>query len=344
MAVAVLPVIVAAAVLAIFAFAAAQLLRPILAGALARVPVVGGWIQNQIDILIIGAVVIVSDQIEAGIGELGNLFSAYFNMAWGDVVWIGYALDHSWAAVDRVANQLLPLKMAEQSAYTTRVWLETSAHTDYVWAQSTAHTDAVWAIESTHADYVWAQSTAYTTRVWQATSAHADFVWKESTDYTTRAVGDLAKHVDYVWGVTAGYAEALVGREMQRALDAERQLAIDLAAAGAGTIGTVESLWRQETARARGAEAGIAAVGAAAVAAVAARVATIEDSPCQRFCGPLGDLGGLLQGLEDAGLAAILLGVIAQARTSPRELAQELDDLVVPAFRSAYSSLSLGIP
>jgi len=344
MAIALLPEILVAFVLLLLAFAAVQLFRPLLVAVLSQMPIVGVWVAVRVNGLLVAITAIMAGEINAASGIITNLITAVFNDVWGNRVWTGYALEHAWSAINFIANVLIPVKMAEQAAYTTMVWVNTSAHTDAVWAGVTAHTDFVWKVTGEHTDFVWAASTAYTSAVWKAATDHADFVWRESTAFTQRSVSDLAAHVDYVWTTTAGYAEALTGQEMRRALDAERQLAIDIAVVGAGAIGTVENLWQQETSRARGAEGAIATAGAAAVAAVAARVAEIEDSPCQRYCGPLGELGQLLQGLADVALPALLVALAEEAIQHPADVASMVDRTIRPAAGAVYNGMQLGIP
>jgi len=344
MVIAVLPEIVAALALLLLAFAAVQLVRPIIVGVLSKLPLIGGWVSTQVSILLLSVTIVGAGSIDAGINAITSLITSVFNDVWGHRVWTGYALEHAWAALDRVVNALLPLKLAEQAAYTTMVWVSVSAHTDWVWAQEAAHTDYVWAQVAAHTDYVWAQATDYTTRVWKLDSAHADYVWAQATAYATRIVADEAAHVDYVWGVTTRYAETLMGQEMQRAMDAERSILAAMAAATAGAIATTENLWGTETARARGAEAGIAAAATAAVAAVAARVTSIEDSPCQRYCGPLGDLGALLDGLSAVVLPAAMIALIEECMTHPADVAAAIDANVAKPAQQLAAAFQLGIP
>lgn len=92
-----------------------------------------------------------------------------------------------------------------------------------------------------------------------------------------------------------------------------------------------------------GAQAATLAAAAAIVAPVAAAVTSIEESPCMKTCGPLGDLGQLLQGLEDAGLLVILIGLMEEARTNPGQVASMIDATVGAAGRDVLKSLQLGI-
>lgn len=76
--------------------------------------------------------------------------------------------------------------------------------------------------------------------------------------------------------------------------------------------------------------------------AIEAEVTTIRDSPCMRYCSPLGDLGQLLQGLEDAGLLLIMLGLIEEARHNPQEVQSVLRNVFVPLVDDAANVVGLG--
>jgi hypothetical protein len=77
---------------------------------------------------------------------------------------------------------------------------------------------------------------------------------------------------------------------------------------------------------------------------IAAAVTAIEQSPCQRFCSPLGDLGQLLQGLENAGMLAIMIAMVEAAMHDPAGLEAEIARDIVPPIRGVLSGLQLGIP
>lgn len=87
----------------------------------------------------------------------------------------------------------------------------------------------------------------------------------------------------------------------------------------------------------------LAQVGAVVVPLEQA-ITDIQNSPCMKACGPLGDLGGLIQGLEDAGLAAIMLALIAQATSDPAQLVVDIDSDISPLIKSTAHSFQLGIP
>lgn len=85
----------------------------------------------------------------------------------------------------------------------------------------------------------------------------------------------------------------------------------------------------------------IARAQAIAVPIVAA-ISAIEDSPCMKVCEPLGDLGQLIQGLEDAGLLAILIALVAETRTNPMAVQSALRTVVVPIVTDASGSVGIG--
>lgn len=92
------------------------------------------------------------------------------------------------------------------------------------------------------------------------------------------------------------------------------------------------------------AEQAISARIGALAATTAIAITAIEDSPCMKMCEPLGDLGTIIQGLEDAGLFAIFLSLIDEARTNPEALESMFSDTIAPIARDIASSLQLGIP
>ena len=82
----------------------------------------------------------------------------------------------------------------------------------------------------------------------------------------------------------------------------------------------------------------LAATLGLALSQVTSRVQTLENSPCQQFCGILGELGQLLQGLELAGLIAL----VAEAYAHPDQVVRTIEqDLVQPVEQGVSSALGL---
>lgn len=162
--------------------------------------------------------------------------------------------------------------------------------------------------------------------------------------YAEQLAVDAIQHADQV-AITAEhyaaasaiaverYAEQLVGTEAQRAAGAEQALR-DYA----GAIG------RALEADISAAEARATAAAAAGTAVVATAVQAIENSPCIRNCGPLGEIGQLATDLEGAGLLAILLGLLAQATTDPQGVAEGMRTVLVEPAQAALAGLGVKVP
>lgn len=247
-------------------------------------------------------------------------------------------------AVWRVRYQALPAVEAQLVAYVQSLAGEIIQYAAGLVAQAEARADAEVASVARYAGELVAGAEA---------RADAEIVdvehFVESTAATVTAyAGQLAVDVERAAEagdqVVADYASALAGDVL-----AEAVRLVAGAEALAESIGIASQDFTREAVGAAEAEAGAAiavaaAAATAAIAGVAVRVSEIEDSPCQRACSPLGDIGQLVQGLEDAGLLAILLGVVAEALHDPKTLATELQDATVVPARAAMAALSgLGI-
>lgn len=77
----------------------------------------------------------------------------------------------------------------------------------------------------------------------------------------------------------------------------------------------------------------------ALVAPIAAAVTAIEDSPCMQTCDVLGGVGDILQGLEDAGMLVIMLGLVSECLSDPGSVQNVLRAAVVPLVHDAASSI-----
>ena len=97
----------------------------------------------------------------------------------------------------------------------------------------------------------------------------------------------------------------------------------------------------QRTELARAEAATIARVVAIATP-IEAAITSIENSPCMKVCEPLGGIGQLLQGLEDAALLAVILGLIDECLHDPVTVQQVLRSTVVPIVTDAANSVGVG--
>lgn len=342
--VAALDVVVVALVALILAVALFPLFRPLISGALADIPVVGTWLSDNVDLL---------------------LFRGYVSA----LTWIGQAIS-PWSDLVRRVRVALTLwtetttQFAEQTY--AHVWLlryftipESARQVEQLalgwvrdaerYALALAEQGAAYARELFRgaAAYALGLFTAAIAYVQASTATTIAYV-QASTASALRYARDLsAADVAYTQAAVAGaenYARALFTESISytqvAVLGAER-LAERI---GADAEGYARALERVAVQHADQVGAAVGAAAAAQAARVASRVASIEDSPCQQFCGPLGELGALLGGLEAAGLTAILLGMISEARSDPAALERTIREEVAPVVIGAARSLQLGLP
>lgn len=91
------------------------------------------------------------------------------------------------------------------------------------------------------------------------------------------------------------------------------------------------------------AEANAIARATAIAAPISAAVTAIEDSPCMKACDPLGDLGSLIQTLDDLGLMALVAALLEEATSDPSAVADVLRSDFVPLVHDAVSTFGLNV-
>lgn len=275
---------------------------------------------------------------------LASLISAPFQAIWTDLRALVVATEHLYWSQHRMRTVTVPAIYAWTWTELVRAYQSAIAHADQVGARDLAYARqlVVQAMARADAEHVQAL-------------LHAEQLARAEQEYAHQLVVQAMARADVEFGQATRYAEQLAlaeqayaGDLFRESLDYARSAAAGAEAYARGLGLLVEDYARSltGTAIAHADQVGAAAVGAAAVAtaAVAVRVQAIEQSPCQRFCSPLGDIGGLLQALADAGLLAALLALVQEARSHPELVARELDDVFRPAAQAAARSLRLGIP
>jgi len=280
---------------------------------------------------------------EASANALASAIQAPFQAIWTDIRALVLATEHLYWASDRIRTVTIP------GVYSW-TWSQLVA----VYQASIAHADAVGARDVEYARQLALGLLARADAEFVEAVRHADAVGLQVAEYARQLAAQDAAYALQLATQEAAYVQAVAAAEAAYAGDLFRE-ALDYARAGAlgaeayaRGIGTlVEDYARTLTGDAithsDAAASAVAAVAAAATAAVATRVRDIEDSPCQRFCGPLGDLGSLLQGLENAGLLALMVALVEEARTHPDQVADAIGGVVRPLAQDAVRSLQLGI-
>lgn len=91
------------------------------------------------------------------------------------------------------------------------------------------------------------------------------------------------------------------------------------------------------------AEAEAIARASAMVVPIAAAITAIEDSPCMKACEPLGDLGSLIQTLDDLGLMALVAALLQETVSDPAAVQDVLRSDFVPLVKDAVSTFGLNV-
>lgn len=166
-------------------------------------------------------------------------------------------------------------------------------------AAAAADARQLYAAAISHADQVGAAAVAYTQEVGAAVEAHAD-------------QGDAAAEA---------FAQAIGAEALAYTQQVGAALTGDLELARRDLQGYTDAMGRATSAYAAALAAAVGAYAAARSDALAVAVQGIEDSPCQRFCAPLGGVGEWVQDLETAGLVAALVALAGESVHDPAGVA-----------------------
>lgn len=188
--------------------------------------------------------------------------------------------------------------------------------------------DVQYVIAVTHADQAAAAVGQYARQLVATAMQRAD------AEYVT-----AVHHADAVGATVADYARQLAGEALQFTQVAEGVLRLELEQVRADTLDYARTLEGIAVRHADQVGAAVATGAAAATGAVAARVLDIERSPCMRACSPLGEIGGLLQALGDAGMAALLVEMAAELARDPGGAAGALDQVAGAPVRELVGEL-----
>jgi hypothetical protein len=331
--VAVFAVVAVALGVLLLAYAAQPFIRA-LVGALSGLPLgIGSWVARSEISMLNGFFNAVNAWVGASVGAAADLVHV--------VTWYQWQLFDKLAAIDqatltslqRIVGHTIPAAFNRAISftidsvraavhYTEALYNLAIGYSNARFQAAIAYTQAVGAQELAFAEARFAQAVAFAQALNAQALAFDQALFAQEIAYAQALHAQETRYAQALNASALGFAEDAFGK----AIDYERQLygqAIDYA----GRIGAQD----RDYARAIGAQA--IGYAAAAAGAVAASVVALENQPCIRFCGPLGDLGQLLQGLEDMGLAALLLGLAGEAIHDPHGTQRTIDQLVGAPMR-----------
>ena len=339
-----LDVVVLAAVAAILAMAFLPLFRPLLGSGLSQLPIVGDWLAPRVDGVLFSAYIGSFRFVEASIRPLVDMIVRVRWVMFMVPGWTVNAFFGAYQATLKLRDVYIPA--AERRLTDFVNWSSGVLRGEY----SALHRIAIdyinWSSGVLRGEYTGLFRYAVDFINWSSGVLRGEYtgLFQQAAASIVAAEERAGLYARLLAGQAEGYALGLA-RSLLASLDA-RVMDLERFAerVGADAEGYARTLRELGDAYARELVMAAAAIAAAEVAAVAVRVRAIERSPCQRFCGPLGDVGELLQELGDAGLLALMLELISESRRDPGGVARAIDGSIGQVARSTAGALQLGLP
>lgn len=327
-------VVVALAAL-LLAFAAVALFRPFILGALAQLPLVGGWAQSNVESMLLRVAASAVGWIQASIAPL----TWAVDRVWAERHYVGLAnlnaLQTAYNVLAAQAGAINWIIRAYVPDQVRAVLALAVAHADQLAAALDAQVRQALTLALAHTDQVAALLVALVRQALLEAVTHADQLAALLDAQAHQLASLTLTRIDQVAQQLEAIDRQLFGQAIEFAQAESRAVAADLAAEGERWRSAVHQLDVEGHLLSDQAVARAVDIARALTVPLAAAVTTLEDSPCQQFCSPLGDLGQLLQGLEDAGLAALLVALAADAIHDPEGTARSLTDLLGGPARDA---------
>lgn len=329
----------AVALVAILLIAAVVLLGGLLGALMQRLP----WPLAQIGYAIVRPWEdIVTSQVQwaqSSAQAFAQSLGALFINPWYAIGDVQGAVTHVIWALWRIRYQAIPNALNQAQAFAAQ---QATAVAQYALALAQANTRIAWAIGQQAEAFAAQQATAvaeYALALAQRNTQIAQSLFGRAETDAAAGIAGAEGYAQALQRQALGYAQGLFGQAIGHAdqvgVDAEgyAQALQKLALGYAGQVGA-EAIAHADAVGVRAEE-----YAQALAVPIATAVTAIEDSPCMRACGPLGDIGQLIQQLEGAGFLALLLELLREAESQPAEVATMLDRVFTGPAREAYSSL-----
>lgn len=334
-----LVLVVGGLVAAILGISIYALFRPLLSAALGGIPYAGPWIAQHVEELLATMVGAAALGVDAAIGPLADLFrralAVLDTLTRYTVGTIDNVFNRMWALV----HQDLPALEQRADAYSEQLARIAIAHADQAVQAAIGRADQEFEAAIHHTDQVGQVAIQRADQDARQAIAYAQQLAQTALDQVQATAQTLAQALDQEAGTQARYTDQVAQTVLEYVQAVQHDLGMELEQVGAQDQEYARALERIAVDHADQVGAAVAAATAAATAEVVARVQDLEHSPCQQRCGVLGELGDLLQGLEDAGLTALLLAVLDEVEHDPQAVQQVLRKDVVPIFKDALGAL-----
>lgn len=335
-----IPVVLIALIALIVAFIFYPTLKALVTPLLAVQPFgIGDWVGRQVDALIGAAYRTVAPWAQAQIGFASQLILAPYNYVsrlfhWSVLIDQAMAINLYALVAIRIPQAYVDLS---RLTYTVR---------DQVLSYTLGWANALQALTYTVRDQVlsyalglYGLATQLTYTIRDQVLSYALGLYGLATQLTYTVRDQVLGYVDGTAAADRAYAEALQRQALgyaqegiQDALGAAERARAEAEAYAQAAAG--QALRYADQVRAQA----IAHADALAVP-LAAAVTALEDSPCIKACEPLGEIGQLIQDLEGAGLLALLLALVEEARTHPDQVTAMLGEVFTGPAHEGLTSV-----
>ena len=340
-AVGVLDVVVIGFVFLLLLLAARQLFGPVFEGALSQIPLVGGWISGNVNTLVVRLIVraaAVGAQSLSPVADLIRRVRAATGIYTWDVI---YALEDHFDVSWRILHLSLPAAVKGATDYAAQLYNQ-AANLDFLYSQALyAYAKGLYDQAVTLEYHLFQTATDYAAQLYNAAANLAAIYYGLAVSEARRLFGLSVAYTDQQIRGTDSYVAALHDQAIRFTQDATASAERYAQQVGADAEGYARALQGQAIRYADQIGAQATTYAQALALPIAAAVMAIERSPCQQFCNPLGELGQLLQGLEDLGLAALLIGLAEASVHDPQGTANEIRALVQPVSQE-LAQLTVG--
>lgn len=334
-AVAGIDVVVVALMALILAYASWLLLRPIILGMLAELPVVGGWAADRVDWLVGRAVSVVQGWISSALQAAIDLITRVRTAATYSLWWCVQTLEEVVNVAWQLRYVVIPGAIAQAIGYANQLYTAAVQYALALYYADLQYTIALVTQDEEYARSLFASGLAFTESEFAGAIA-----------FTRSAFASLLAYAGAQFAAEIAFTQ----REVASAEQFAHSLYVAETAWAAGEIASAEryagqlaaadreyalALQRLALGYADAVGASVLAAAGALVIPLAADVQAIRTSKCFRACDVLGDLGA---GLQDLDMALILALMVAGA-TDPRGGLAVVEETIGGPARSALDAV-----
>lgn len=323
----------------ILLFAAYSIYRPLVIDVLGNLPIVGGAVARIATNLLDRGVAVAQSWAQAATAPAQFVI----DHVWADLHFNAW---HVSANLDQFYNWVHWIQKALIPYWTGKLWdainltfTQSLQFTQLLVTQTQMLARELFQNANLYATQLSIAANLYATQLYLAGQDFARLLFSQALGYTDARVTGAEGYARQLAADSGAYARQLQGEALQftrdGVLDAERfaqrvgvdaegyaRALHDVAIGHADAVGAAVGLYALSLAR-----------------PLTDAITRVEESPCFRYCNPLGDLGRLAQGLEEAGLAAFLIGMVAEGLRDPSGTAKEINGVLGPIMRETGDGL-----